>query len=106
LISILEKHFIYLWRTIDGPDLIMEHAFTTSRKWRFDFADVPLRIAIEIEGGADKSRHRQLAGFTADCHKYNTALYLGWRVFRLAGSMITEQNLVPLRDYMLAEQKQ
>lgn len=60
-----------------------EHRFDASRKWRFDFAGVSVRIAIEVEGGAFTSgRHTRGRGFIADMEKYNRATVLGWRVLR------------------------
>ena len=59
------------------------------RKWRFDFADVPRKIAVEVEGGTyQKSRHTTGTGFAADCEKYNMAAKLGWFVYRFDSKMV------------------
>lgn len=59
------------------------------RLWRFDFADVPRKIAVEVEGGTwTKSRHTTGTGFAADCEKYNMAARLGWSVYRFDSKMV------------------
>ena len=60
-----------------------EYRFHPERKWRFDFANPHMKVAVEIEGGAfSGGRHTRGAGFVADCEKYNQATVLGWRVLR------------------------
>ena len=67
------------------PDLQVteEHVFHPTRKWRFDFAIVEKKIAIEYEGIFNgKSRHTTVDGYTGDTEKYNEAAKLGWKVLR------------------------
>jgi very-short-patch-repair endonuclease len=61
-----------------------EYVFHPKRKWRFDFAIVDKKIAIEYEGifGGGKSRHTTVSGYTGDTEKYNEAAKLGWKVLR------------------------
>jgi very-short-patch-repair endonuclease len=67
-----------------------EHRFELKRKWRFDFAAVSVRIAIEVEGGAwTHGRHTRGRGFVADLEKYNRAVVLGWRVLRYTPSQMS-----------------
>lgn len=62
---------------------VEEHKFHSSRRWRFDFAFVAQRLAVEVEGGAfSGGRHTRGLGFVADCEKYNAAVLGGWRVLR------------------------
>jgi len=59
------------------------------RDWRFDFAWVPERVAVEVEGGTwSRGRHSRGAGFAEDCRKYNAAALMGWFVFRVTADMI------------------
>jgi hypothetical protein len=63
------------WRT--------EVKFHPKRKWRFDWANEELMVAVEYEGiFGGKSRHTNLTGFTNDCEKYNNAQIIGWKVLR------------------------
>jgi hypothetical protein len=83
--SKLERRFELLWRILNGPELVREFQFHPERKWRVDFAHIPSRTLIEIEGGIwIQGRHNRGAGFITDIGKYNEATFSGWRVFRLA----------------------
>ena len=66
-----------------------EYMFHPTRKWRFDFAWLSHKLAVEIEGG-NGGRHQRRAGFEGDCHKYNAAVLLGWRVLRYTTAMVMD----------------
>lgn len=69
--------------------LTPEYKFHPVRKWRFDFAIVYLKIAIEIEGSVwNNGRHTRGSGFIKDTYKYNTATSLGWSVLRFSSTEI------------------
>jgi len=85
-----ENKFFFMWNALKGPEIVREHQFIGNRKWRFDFANIQTRIAIEIEGGTwSGGRHTRGSGYAKDCEKYNAAADVGWRVFRLTSDMIT-----------------
>lgn len=66
-----------------------EYKFHPVRKWRFDYCNVQLKIAIEIEGGAfTGGRHTRGKGFIADMEKYNNATLLGWSLLRFTPSQM------------------
>jgi very-short-patch-repair endonuclease len=83
--SPLEERFDRLWKEAGGPELVREHKFHPTRKWSADFAHIPTRVIIEIEGGVymRRGRHTTATGFIKDCEKYGTATLMGWTVFRL-----------------------
>jgi very-short-patch-repair endonuclease len=88
--SRLEKRFELLWRAHNGPVLEKEFRFHPVRKWRSDFAHIPSRTLIEIEGGIYvNGRHNRGAGFAADLEKYMEASLAGWRVIRLGPNELT-----------------
>lgn len=70
------------------PEPVPEYVFdeTGKRKFRFDFAFVKEKIAVEFEGiiwfGNRTSRHQTAKGYEKDCEKYNLAVKQGWRVLR------------------------
>jgi len=65
------------------PPPTAEHQFHESRKWRFDFAWLAEKVALEVEGGVwTGGRHTRGSGFVKDMEKYNAAVAAGWRVFR------------------------
>lgn len=68
---------------------VREWQFHPKRKWRFDFAWPSRMIAVEIEGG-NGGRHQRRSGFEGDCHKYNAAALLGWRVLRYTTAMVMD----------------
>lgn len=84
--SKLESQFLFLWRVAGGPPLEREFQFHTSRRWRADFAHLPSRTLIEIEGGIfmrKGGRHTRGAGYAKDAEKYLEAAMAGWTVLRL-----------------------
>ncbi|MCU0439317.1 MAG: hypothetical protein MUC49_15580 [Raineya sp.] len=66
-----------------------EYTFHPTRQWRFDYA-IPnelVKIAIEIEGGIySGGRHTRGSGYQKDLYKYNTAVKMGWRLYRFTYS--------------------
>lgn len=89
--STLEQAFIFYWTVLapDAPEPETEYRFDNTRRWRFDFAFVDSKVAVEIEGGIfTQGRHNRAAGYAADCEKYNAAIEAGWRVLRYTGDMV------------------
>lgn len=84
---------------------VVEHEFVPDRKFRFDFAILHLKIAIEYEGllaakgtgrrdkNTGKSGHTTISGYSKDTIKYNLAIIYGWRVLRY--TPLTFENLEP-----------
>src|SRR5579863_8358808 len=104
--SPLELKFILLWGTMkDRPELVCEHRFAEDRKWRFDFAHLETRIALEVEGmfnahGKGVGGHMRPKGFRSDCEKYFEAAMLGWRVIRLSPDMVIAPNLERIAEFI------
>lgn len=98
-----EKHenkFAFLWKAINGPALKREHRFC-ERMWRFDFAHLDTKTAIEIEGGIwNQGNHTRGRGFIEDACKYNRAVVSGWFVFRLSPEMITLEHVEPIKKHI------
>lgn len=78
------------WIKSKGYDgWIAEYRFHQTRRWRFDFANPELMLAIEVEGGTwNGGRHTRGGGFEKDCEKYNEAMALGWNVARFTTGMV------------------
>lgn len=87
--STLEQTFIAYWQTFGVETLDSEYQFANPRRWRFDFAHVYSKTAIELEGGVwAGGRHTRGAGFIGDCEKYNVAVMEGWAVLRFTSDML------------------
>lgn len=85
------------WRAMGGPELEAEYRFDLTRRWRFDFAHVDSRVAVEIDGGThSQGRHTRHEGFRGDCEKKNAATLQGWRVFTLTSDMIDVDHILPI----------
>lgn len=79
------------------PEPETEVRFHPVRKWRFDYAFVAAKVAIEIEGGAFVGgRHNTGVGLTGDCLKYSWAAILGWCVVRATPPMIRDGSAIEL----------
>jgi len=102
--SRLEHRFMRLWKALNGPPLEREYRFDPVRRWRADFAHLPSRTLIEIEGGIWVwGRHNRSAGFVADMEKYLEAALAGWSVIRLADAHLEVGLITRLRDHILRE---
>lgn len=92
-------------------DFKPEHEFARliGRGWAFDIAFLKERVAVEIEGGifkrtgdeqpcplcrqVKKGAHASVSGILRDIEKYNAAMILGWRVFRVPTHKINHQTV-------------
>lgn len=86
--------FANLWRNLGDRkwQLVEEHRFHPTRKWRFDYAWPTKRLAVEIEGGVySKGGHVRGKHYQSDCEKYNAATLLGWRVLRYTTTCLRER---------------
>jgi len=100
--SKLEETLALHMKALKLPEAVRELRFHPTRRWRFDFAWQDLKLAVEVEGGAEmhgrrnrkgkvmKSGHLTIKGFRGDCEKYNEASMLGWHVLRFSGAMIKD----------------
>lgn len=85
----LEDVFESQARAFRLPIAEREYRFHEGRAWRFDFAFVEFRIAVEVEGGTwSGGRHTRGAGYEADTAKYNAAALDGWTVLRFTSTQV------------------
>lgn len=82
---------IWLGQNEHIPTPQREYQFHPTRQWRFDFAWVDHKFAVEIEGLTyGGGRHQRLHGFLGDAEKYESAMLLGWTVFRVPGQWVQQ----------------
>jgi len=97
----LASLFYKIWCSLDGPELATEHRFHPERRWRFDFAHLPTKTAIEINGGVwSGGRHVRGAGYLRDREKINAAQMLGWKVFELGTGQVTTDNVQAIINHV------
>ncbi len=77
---------------------------TLGRQWRFDFAWPDRGLALEIDGGTfmAKGAHNTGMAMLKDAQKYNAALLLGWRVFRVTDRMFRDGEAFTVLEAMLS----
>lgn len=66
-----------------GIVLVPEYKFSSSRDFRFDFANPDTKVALEVQGGVWKGSfggHTSGAGYVRDIEKSNLAVANGWRI--------------------------
>ena len=99
--GLLSNAFEELWQMLGGPELATEHKFHPERRWRFDYAHLPTKTAIEINGGVwSGGRHNRGAGYLRDREKVNMAQMLGWKVFELGTGQVTPANVQAIINHV------
>ncbi|MEJ8582511.1 hypothetical protein JSO63_02705 [Riemerella anatipestifer] len=87
-----------------GVEPTEEFKFHPSRRWRFDFAFVEEKLAIEVEGGVwTGGRHTRGAGFLKDMEKYNEATRLGWKLLRTTPNQLETKRFIDLVGSILGK---
>jgi len=83
----LEDYFYLLWRELQPNNMPKrEYRFDSERRFRFDFAWLKEKIAVEIQGGTwCHGAHVRAKQYQIDCDKQNLATLQGWRVFCFTG---------------------
>lgn len=99
------EHMSYLLKRAK-LDFTREHKFHKQYKFRFDFALVDKKIAIEVDGGCwTAGRHVRPVGYMLDCKKQFLAHNLGWRVYKIPSDWIMHSKYIkaPKRHIICVE---
>ena len=94
--SELEITFANLWVAYYPEiDLYSEHRFAKPRRFRFDFAHLESKVAIELQGGIFNlnTRHINGAALVKEHEKLNLAASLGWRLFYVSTKTVNDISL-------------
>lgn len=79
-----------------------EFRFHAARKWRFDLAWVPERLALEIQGGLHvRGKHSRAKGIENDMEKFNEAQICGWSLLLCSPDQIVSGQAVKWVRMML-----
>ena len=93
---------------IDKLTPTAEYKFHPDRKWRFDFAFIPEKLAVEIEGGVwlgKNGGHTSGTGYTNNLEKYNEAVMLGWKILRFTPEAVKSGRAIQIVRVVLADSK-
>lgn len=84
--------FIAMCKQAGLPTPTPEYRFHATRKWRFDYAIVRWKVAIEIDGGVwiKGGAHSMPTHIARDMEKGNAAALQGWKVLRYEPSNIAQ----------------
>lgn len=84
------------------PEPAREYRFSSTRRWRADFAWPDQKVIVEVEGGIySHGRHVRAAGFVKDCDKYNAAIALGYKVYRFTCAHINNGSAIKFLEQHL-----
>lgn len=106
LCTCLEDALLYQCRAVGLPEPVPQYQFEPTRKWRADFAWPDERVLVEVDGGAFRSRHREMAGFERDAEKTNRAAVLGFAVLRFTGRQVKSGEAVTVIETMLRQREE
>jgi hypothetical protein len=101
------SRFERLLRSVGLPAPVREHRFHPVRRWRFDYAWLEQKVALEVDGGVwTGGRHTRGAGFVKDMEKLNAAVVAGWRVVRVVpGNLCSSATVGMLESLLVPERK-
>jgi hypothetical protein len=87
----------------DGIDWQKEYKFDAKRKWRFDYAVLDIKCAIELDGATfvPGTGHNSGIGLRGWREKNNAAMSAGWRVWHYAPEEIIKAGRKTLPDMPL-----
>lgn len=88
------------WFAEHGLYPVAEHQFCASRKWRFDFAWVNQKVALEVQGGLfTGGRHSRGPALLKEHEKLNTAACDGWRIlYTIPQNLCMSETLEMIRE--------
>jgi very-short-patch-repair endonuclease len=100
------SRFERILRSVGLPLPMREHRFHPVRRWRFDYAWIEHKVALEVEGGVwTGGRHTRGAGFVGDMEKYNAATVAGWRVVRVVPVKLCASATVGMLESLLMPER-
>jgi hypothetical protein len=79
------------------PLPIAEFRFAPPRRWRFDYAFLGEKLAVEVQGGIfTQGRHTRGPALLKEFEKLNAAAALGWRVLFVTPQQMDDGEAVPI----------
>jgi len=81
------------------PEPVCEYQFHETRKWRFDYAFVEKKVAVEYQGlnwkrDGENSGHQSIAGLMRDFEKFTEASIAGWTLILITAESVNSGQAV------------
>jgi len=94
-------NFHQLGKIFPEHNWVREYKGIPGRKYRFDFADLVNKVAVEIQGAVFiYGGHSTGMGITRDCEKLALAILNGWTLFMFtSGQVRSGQAIAWLKEY-------
>jgi hypothetical protein len=87
------------WFPEPGSKVVVEHQFHPHRKWRFDVAITPAKVALEFQGAVwTGGHHTRGPGYVDDARKMLAAAAHGWMVLYLPIPLLRDDMEPTLHD--------
>lgn len=103
----LEEMLAWQIKITGLPHFEREVLFHPERKWRWDFANRDLMLAIEIQGATWSSgAHARGAGIQRDCDKHNAGVLLGWRILVFTGADVRDGKAVRMIEEAMSKARE
>jgi very-short-patch-repair endonuclease len=98
--------FALLCEAVGLPRPVPEYRFHPTRMWRWDWAFVPQKVAVEVDGGLHiGGRHNRGAGRERDLEKHNEGVAMGWRVLVVSPRMLDDCRALGWLERLLKEDR-
>jgi len=87
-----KAEFVRQMKDAELPECEREYVFHDKRKWRFDFAFVEQKVAVEYDGGIfdRQPSHSSIAGILRDKEKVTEAQLAGWIVIQITAQQVPD----------------
>lgn len=84
--------------TVEGIEFVREYKFLPDRRFRADFAIIPLRLLVEVQGGRwmEHGGHNTGGGLARDYEKSNLAQLAGWRYLQFTADDVSSGRAVDM----------
>jgi len=104
--SDLEEVFSFQMHAVGLEGFVREYAAIPGRRFRFDFAFVPERLLIEINGGTyNGGSHGRGVGINRDYEKHNLAVINNWRVLSFDTKQVKSGAALQVTEQLLKGEK-
>lgn len=101
--SLIEDTLMFQIKVAGLPEPTREYRFDSVKRWRFDFAYLDCKLAIEVEGATwiPNTGHTSGVGYRENVRKYNAAVMQGWKLLRFTTDMVKSGEALKVIEEMI-----